>query len=92
MRDAGPDLILSVPSHPFGIKQGDTIIGELYIAHCFWDDEATANICIDVYGVIDFDTITLRPSSVADPYVTLDEVLDYIAASARMEAPPAADR
>ena len=85
-----PDLIITVPSNPFRIKQGNTIIGGLYIAHCFWDDEATANICIDVYGAIDFDTFTLRPSSVADPYVTLDKVLDYIAASARAE-PAASD-
>ena len=87
-----PDLIITVPSNPFGIKQGNTIIGGLYIAHCFWDDEETANICIDVYDAIDFDTFTLRPSSVADPYVSLNEVFDYIAASARTEPPPAADR
>ena len=87
-----PDLIITVPSNPFGIKQGNTIIGGLYIAHCFWDDEETANICIDVYDAIDFDTFTLRPSSVADPYVTLNEVFDYIADSARMEPAPAADR
>ena len=84
VRDTGPDLIITVPSNPFGITQGNTIIGALYIAHCFWDDEATANICIDVYGAIKFDPFTLRPSSVADPYVTLDDVLDYIAASARL--------
>ena len=87
-----PDLIITVPSNPFGIKQGNTIIGGLYIAHCSWDDEATANICIDVYGAIDFDTFTLRPSSVADPYVTLDKVLDYIAKSARMEPAATDDR
>ncbi len=92
VRDTGPDLIITVPSNPFGITQGNTIIGALYIAHCFWDDEATANICIDVYGAIEFDPFTLRPSSVADPYVTLDDVLDYIAASARTEPAPAAGR
>ena len=65
-----PDLILSVPSNHLESNRGTPLLGGFYIAHCSWDDEATANICIDVYGAIDFDTITLRPSSVADPYVS----------------------
>ena len=87
-----PDLIITVPSNPCRIRQRNTIIGGLHIAHCFWDDEATANICIDVDDAIDFDTFTLRPSSVADPYVSLDEVLDYIATSTRMVPARAAER
>ena len=85
-------LIVSVPSSPFRIKRLGLMIGGPYIARCFSDDEESANICIDIENATNLGIFTIRPSSIVDPYVTLNQVFDYIAKSARMEPARAAER
>ena len=68
------------------------MIGGPYIARCFSDHEESANICIDIDNATNLGIFTIRPSSIVDPYVTLNQVFDHIAESARMEPAPAADR
>ena len=80
-----PSLIIRVPTNPYGIKWFGTMVGGPYVAHCFADDEESANICIAVGDATNLGMVILRASSIADPPVTLAQVFEYMAASARSE-------